>query len=215
MGLFFILICLTGFLNIAESANIKNEKEANIVVQNYFKFNESHALTLRELLNTVIGKPSIHDDEDNLENVQKMKNPFSEILYDKNILEKKFSNAKTGNTNSNTLTQNHTCFNVSNYVEVFDVNQDKLEFEDFQKISPFLLYQLKSEACSIKKEEKSKTEPSTIEKYGYALLAVLILCLLAILGIFIFPFLNARAFRDAMSFAIGLATSSLFVDAVL
>lgn len=109
------------------------------------------------------------------------------------------------------------CFSAEDLLKIYQLNSSSLTRDQFTQISPALIQQILSGGCSeISPTPVSPDSLSTAERYGYATLANLIICLMAMFGIVVLLFSACtQVFELCIQFCISLAVGSLTGDAVL
>ncbi|XP_056597362.1 zinc transporter ZIP4 [Triplophysa dalaica] len=110
-----------------------------------------------------------------------------------------------------------TCFSAEDLLRIHHMNASALTRDQFTQISPALIQQMLSGSCSeISPGPVSPDSLSTAERYGYATLANLIICLMAMFGIVVLLFTACtQVFELCIQFCISLAVGSLTGDALL
>ncbi|KAA0709930.1 Zinc transporter ZIP4 [Triplophysa tibetana] len=111
----------------------------------------------------------------------------------------------------------YTCFSAEDLLRIHHVNASALTRDQFTQISPALIQQMLSGSCSeISPGPVSPDSLSTAERYGYATLANILVCLMSIFGIVVLLFsVCTRVFELCIQFCISLAVGSLTGDALL
>ncbi|KAI8488134.1 hypothetical protein Bbelb_342520 [Branchiostoma belcheri] len=94
---------------------------------------------------------------------------------------------------------------------------------DFMNICPLLITQIDEQACMVHEEDshdhsehdehKGTEMPAAV--WGYGILAVTVISLLAVLGIVLLPFMEQRVYQFLLCFLVALAVGTLTGDAVL
>uniref|UniRef100_A0A8C1Z521 Zinc transporter ZIP4 n=1 Tax=Cyprinus carpio TaxID=7962 RepID=A0A8C1Z521_CYPCA len=109
------------------------------------------------------------------------------------------------------------CFSAGDLLRIHQLNSSSLSRDQFTQISPALIQQILSGGCSeISPAPVSPDSLSTAERYGYATLANLIICLMAMFGIVVLLFSACtQVFEFCIQFCISLAVGSLTGDALL
>ncbi|XP_056096125.1 zinc transporter ZIP4 [Rhinichthys klamathensis goyatoka] len=128
-------------------------------------------------------------------------------------------------TNKQSLAESHrtnsswdtACFSAEDLWRIYGLNSSSLTRDQFTELSPALIQQILSQGCSeISPTPTSPDSLSTAERYGYATLANLIICLMAMCGIVVLLFSACtRVFELCIQFCISLAVGSLTGDALL
>ncbi|XP_078671343.1 uncharacterized protein LOC144911302 isoform X2 [Branchiostoma floridae x Branchiostoma belcheri] len=96
---------------------------------------------------------------------------------------------------------------------------------DFMNICPLLITQIDEQACMVHEEdshdhsehdhEEHKGTEMPAAVWGYGILAVTVISLLAVLGIVLLPFMEQRVYQFLLCFLVALAVGTLTGDAVL
>ncbi|CAH1257028.1 SLC39A10 [Branchiostoma lanceolatum] len=94
---------------------------------------------------------------------------------------------------------------------------------DFVNICPLLITQIDEQACIVHEEDvhdhgehgKHKAEGLPAAVWGYGILAVTVISILAVLGIVLLPFMEQRVYQFLLCFLVALAVGTLTGDAVL
>ncbi|XP_051991802.1 zinc transporter ZIP4-like [Xyrauchen texanus] len=110
-----------------------------------------------------------------------------------------------------------TCFSAEDLLRIHQINSTALTRDQFKQLSPALIQQILSGGCSqISPSPVTPNSLSAVEKYGYATLANLIICLMAMFGIVVLLFSACtQVFELCIQFCISLAVGSLTGDALL
>ncbi|XP_057210667.1 zinc transporter ZIP4 [Triplophysa rosa] len=110
-----------------------------------------------------------------------------------------------------------TCFSPEDLLRIHHIDSSALTRGQFTQISPALIQQMLSGSCSeISPSPVSPVSLSTAERYGYATLANLLICLMAMFGIVVLLFTACtQVFELCIQFCISLAVGSLTGDALL
>ncbi|XP_065137634.1 zinc transporter ZIP4 [Paramisgurnus dabryanus] len=112
---------------------------------------------------------------------------------------------------------NETCFSTEDLLRIYHLNSSILTRDQFTQLSPALIQQILSGVCSeISPSPERPDSMSTAERYGYATLANLIICLMAMFGIAVLLFSSCtQVFELCIQFCVSLAVGSLTGDAIL
>nr|XP_055076187.1 zinc transporter ZIP4 [Misgurnus anguillicaudatus] len=112
---------------------------------------------------------------------------------------------------------NETCLSTEDLLRIYHLNSSILTRDQFTQLSPALIQQILSGVCSeISPSPERPDSMSTAERYGYATLANLIICLMAMFGITVLLFSSCtQVFELCIQFCISLAVGSLTGDAIL
>ncbi|XP_042188250.1 zinc transporter ZIP4-like [Callorhinchus milii] len=111
-----------------------------------------------------------------------------------------------------------TCFTSSDLLEIYQIPiNGTISRSQFVQLSPALIQQLLSGACSLRPSpEHPKDQLTTAEKYIYGTVATLLVSLAAVFGIVIVAFTTCgNAYQYVIQLFISLAVGSLSGDAVL
>nr|XP_055076081.1 zinc transporter ZIP4-like [Misgurnus anguillicaudatus] len=110
-----------------------------------------------------------------------------------------------------------TCFSAIDLLRIHHLNSSTLTRDQFTQLSPALIQQIISNSCSeISLSALRPDSLSTAERYGYATLANLIICLMAMFGLVVLLFSScSQVFELCIQFCISLAVGSLTGDALL
>ncbi|XP_036423430.1 zinc transporter ZIP4 [Colossoma macropomum] len=110
------------------------------------------------------------------------------------------------------------CFSAQELLRIYQLNSSGLSRDQFTQLSPALIQQLLSKACV---ETGPTTDPtgdslSITERYVYATLANIVICLMAMFGIVVLLCTScSNLFQICIQFCISLAVGSLTGDALL
>ncbi|XP_069771204.1 zinc transporter ZIP4 isoform X2 [Narcine bancroftii] len=110
------------------------------------------------------------------------------------------------------------CFSSSDIMAIHQIAADgMISHSDFVQLSPALIQQLLSQACTRTHEDAgSKFQLTTVERFIYGSIATLIVSLCAVFGIVIVLFTNCtNAYQYVIQGFMSLAVGSLTGDAVL
>ncbi|XP_016425105.1 zinc transporter ZIP4-like [Sinocyclocheilus rhinocerous] len=109
------------------------------------------------------------------------------------------------------------CFSAEDLLRIYQLNSSSLTRDQFTQLSPALIQQILSGSCSeITFTHMTPDSLSTAERYGYATLANIIVCLMAMFGIVVLLFSRCtQVFQMCIQFCISLAVGSLTGDALL
>ncbi|XP_065137702.1 zinc transporter ZIP4-like [Paramisgurnus dabryanus] len=117
----------------------------------------------------------------------------------------------------NHTNRDSTCFSAIDLLRIHHLNVSTLTRDQFTQLSPALIQQIISKSCSEISLCASRPDfLSTAERYGYATLANLIICLMAMFGMVVLLFSSCSGvFELCIQFCISLAVGSLTGDALL
>ncbi|XP_028932837.1 metal cation symporter ZIP8 [Ornithorhynchus anatinus] len=91
-------------------------------------------------------------------------------------------------------------------------NETQITSENFSTICPAVLQQLVFHPCSASSEHRHKPTPS--EVWGYGFLAVTVINLASLLGMFFIPWIKKPYFPKILTYFVGLAIGTLFSNAI-
>ncbi|XP_070995579.1 zinc transporter ZIP4-like isoform X2 [Oncorhynchus clarkii lewisi] len=110
-----------------------------------------------------------------------------------------------------------TCFSPEELVKIHGLNGSSLSRYDVARLSPALVQQILSGACNSTSPPTGPSDQlSTIEKYVYATIANLLICLAAVVGVVVLLCTSCSSvFQLIIQFCVSLAVGSLTGDALL
>uniref|UniRef100_A0A8C7DL39 Zinc transporter ZIP4 n=1 Tax=Oncorhynchus kisutch TaxID=8019 RepID=A0A8C7DL39_ONCKI len=110
-----------------------------------------------------------------------------------------------------------TCFSPEELVKIHGLNGSSLSRYDVAWLSPALVQQILSGACNSTSPPTGPSDQlSTIEKYVYATIANLLICLAAVFGVVVLLCTSCSSvFQLIIQFCVSLAVGSLTGDALL
>ncbi|XP_064839046.1 zinc transporter ZIP4-like isoform X2 [Oncorhynchus masou masou] len=110
-----------------------------------------------------------------------------------------------------------TCFSPEELIKIHGLNGSSLSRSDVARLSPALVQQLLSGACnSISPPTGPSDQLSTTEKFVYASIANLLICLAALVGVMVLLCTSCSSvFQLVIQFCVSLAVGSLTGDALL
>ncbi|KAK5600461.1 hypothetical protein CRENBAI_019717 [Crenichthys baileyi] len=109
------------------------------------------------------------------------------------------------------------CISASQMVDIFSLDPDlPITKEQFRQICPAIIQQLLGNACGPLQQKARGSVPTSIEKYGYSTLAVLIITVGSMFGICLVFFNSCQeTYALILQLFVGLAVGTLSGDALL
>ncbi|XP_078659409.1 zinc transporter ZIP12-like isoform X2 [Branchiostoma floridae x Branchiostoma belcheri] len=116
----------------------------------------------------------------------------------------------------------HDCFNSAQLMKLFLVDEEMgVTRDQFSAMAPALIQQVYSRVCVSEAPAENATatpvvrDLTTLEKYGYGTLSVVLISLLALIGLLVLPMAGSSVYKFIVQLGVGLGVGALSGDALL
>lgn len=107
------------------------------------------------------------------------------------------------------------CMNGDNLFQLYYPSKDYLNSNEFEFLSPSILYQVQNAACKEKKKQDTHAKPTSTQTWGYSILCVTVISCASLLGALFHPLSKTKVYKKILAFMVCLAVGTLVASAIL
>ncbi|XP_069067863.1 zinc transporter ZIP12 [Pleurodeles waltl] len=175
--------------------------------------NDLHATEIEELLRKLKSGSSCEENR----HVHGSRRKRRHLSVPNNQVSLAQSNEHSNVHEEETSDWEQACFSANELVKIVLQKSDStISKEDFLKLSPMIIQQQLSCSCKNARHSHAKQAPTTLERYGYSTIAVIILTVGSMFGITLILFSSCEEnYKLMLQMFVGLAVGTLSGDALL